>query len=169
MGGPGTFMSYGSAWANACNTPWRLYKHYGHEGGISTSFIMHWPAGIAAKGEFRAQPSHLIDIMATCVDVGGAKYPSAAPILPMEGRSLRPAFENKPIERDFLAWEHEGNRAIRSGDWKLASLKGQTWELYNIATDRTELHDLASQYPERVKDLAAKWQQWAERCNVLMK
>ena len=168
MGGPGTFMSYGSAWANACNTPWRLYKHYGHEGGISTSFIAHWPAGIAAKGEFRAQPAHLIDVMATCVDLGGATYPSA-PIQPMEGKSLRPVFANQPIERDFLAWEHEGNRAIRSGDWKLVSVHDEAWELFNIAKDRSELHNLADQHADLVKDLAAKWQQWAERCHVLRK
>ena len=167
MGGPGTFMSYGSAWANACNTPWRLYKHYGHEGGISTSCIVHWPAGIAGKGELRAQTSHLIDLMATCVDVGGASYPAAAPIWPMEGRSLRPAFANQPIEREFLAWEHEGNRAIRRGDWKLVAVKEGPWELYNIATDRTELHDVAGQEPHRVKELAAEWQRYAERTQVL--
>ncbi len=167
IGEPDTFMSYGSAWANACNTPWRLYKHYGHEGGISTPFIAHWPAGIQARNELRTVPAHLIDVMTTCVAVSGASYPKAKDILPMEGRSLLPAFDNKPIERDYLAWEHEGNRAIRVGDWKLSAVHDQPWELYNIAKDRVELNNLAAQDPERVKTMAAQWQQWAERCHVL--
>ena len=170
MGASDTFMSYGSGWANACNTPWRLYKHYGHEGGISTPLIVHWPEGIKDRGQLRTQPGHIIDLMATCVALSGAKYPQTAighAILPMEGRSLVPAFGDQAIDRETLAWEHEGNRAIRAGDWKLVSLKGQPWELYDMAKDRTELHDLAAKQPDRVKDLAAKWDLWAMRCNVL--
>jgi arylsulfatase len=87
-------------------------------------------------------------------------------IQPMEGRSLRPAFDGKPIDRDFLAWEHEGNRALREGDWKLVAIKGGPWELYDLRTDRVELHDLAAAQPERVKDMAAKWDAWAKRCRV---
>lgn len=163
------FMSYGSAWANACNTPWRLYKHYGHEGGINTSFIAHWPAGIKTAGELRSQPAHLIDIMATCVDLGGAKYPTEGGILPMEGRSLMPAFDNKPLQRDYLAWEHEGNRAIRVGDMKLVAMHDEPWELFDLSKDRVELHNLAKEQPEKVKEMAALWQQWAERCHVIRK
>ena len=170
MGAADTFMSYGCGWANACNTPLRLYKHYGHEGGISTPFIVHWPAGIKAKAEFRQQPTHLVDIMATCVAVSGAAYPAkweGHDILPMEGRSLLPAFDDRPIERDFIAWEHEGNKAIRAGDWKLVAFAGQTWELYHITKDRTEQHNLADKEPAKVKDLADKWLTWAQRCHVL--
>lgn len=160
----------GESWANLQNTPFRRYKHFNHEGGISSPLIAHWPAGIAAKGELRDQPGHLIDIMATCVDVSGAKYPAESggqSILPMEGRSLVPAFANKPIEREAIFWEHEGNAAVRMGDWKLVRYHSDgPWELYNLKTDRTELHDLAAQEPERAKELAAKWETWAERARV---
>jgi len=161
----------GESWANLQNTPFRLYKHFNHEGGISTPLIAHWPAGISTKGEFRNQPGHLIDIMATCVAVSGAKYPTefkGQAILPMEGKSLLPAFANQPIERDALYWEHEGNAAVRSGDMKLVR-KGRSgpWELYDMKSDRTELHDLASLKPGEAKQLAAKWDTWAARAHVL--
>ncbi|EDY18478.1 sulfatase [Chthoniobacter flavus Ellin428] len=170
MGSAGTRPSYGSGWANACNTPWRLYKHYDHEGGISSPFIVHWPAGVKAKNEYRSQMGHLIDLMATCIDVSGAKYPAefdGHKILPPEGISLTPTFANQPLEREYLAWEHEGNRAIREGKWKLVSLSGAPWELYNMDVDRVELHDLAGNEPQRVKDMAAKWDAWAQRTHVL--
>jgi len=160
----------GQSWATLENTPLRRYKHYNHEGGIATPLIAHWPAGITAKDELRSQPGHLIDIMATCVDVAGAKYPAefnGKPILPMEGRSLRPAFANQPIQRDALFWEHEGNAAVRVGDWKLVRLgRNGPWELYNLKADRTELHDLAAEQPERANELAARWEAWAERAQV---
>jgi len=160
----------GESWANLENTPFRLYKHFNHEGGVSTPLIVHWPNGIAAKGELRTQPGHLIDIMATCMDVSGTKYPTefkGNSILPMEGKSLVPAFANKAVERDALFWEHEGNAAVRSGDWKLVR-RGHdgTWELYNMKSDRPELHDLAAQNPEKAKELEAKWEAWAERAHV---
>lgn len=160
----------GQSWATLSNTPLRRYKHFNHEGGIATPLIVHWPARISAKGEYRQQPGHVIDIMATCVDVGQAKYPSefnGKNISPMEGKSLVPAFDDKPIERDAIYWEHEGNAAIRVGDWKLvrAGYKGP-WELYNLKADRTELHDLAATEPERSKELLAKWTAWAERTHV---
>lgn len=160
----------GQSWATLSNTPFRWYKHYNHEGGIATPLIVHWPARIKAAGELRNQPGHLVDIMATCVDVSGAKYPAefnGTAIQPMEGRSLVPAFDNKPIERDALYWEHEGNAAVRAGDWKLVrNGRGGAWELYNLAADRTELHDLAAGQPDRVKELLARWQAWAERAQV---
>jgi len=172
MPGPGdTYVGYGEGWANVSNTPFRLYKHYTHEGGISTPLIAHWPKKITRKGELERQPGHLIDVMATCVDVSGATYPKdkdGKQITPMEGRSLVPAFEGKTIDRDAIYWEHEGNRAIRVGDWKLVGKSEQgPWELYNIAKDRTEMHDLAAEHPEKVKELAAKWDAYAERANVL--
>ena len=133
--------------------------------------IAHWPLGITAKGALREQPGHLIDVMATCVDLSGAKYPTKVgeqAITPLEGKSLVPAFANKPIEREAIYWEHEGNRAVRVGDWKLvAKGPGGRWELYDLAKDRTEANDLAAAQPERVKELAAKWEAWARRANVL--
>lgn len=166
-----TFIAYGEAWANVSNTPFREYKHWVHEGGISTPLIASWPKGIAARGELRKHPGHLIDIMATCVDISGAAYPKThadVAITPMEGRSLVPAFANSPIQRDALYWEHEGNRAIRVGDWKLVA-KGPAadWELYDMKADRTETTNLAPREKERVRDMIAKWEAWAHRAKVL--
>ncbi len=166
-----TFIAYGKSWANVSNTPFREYKHYVHEGGISTPLIAHWPKGIDRRGEFERQPGHLIDIMATCVDLGRAEYPkqlSGHEITPLEGRSLVPAFAGKPIQRDAIYWEHEGNRAVRQGDWKLvAKNPGGAWELYNMVNDRTEMHDLASSEPDKAKALQALWESWAKRAHVL--
>jgi arylsulfatase len=160
----------GKSWATLENTPFRRYKHFNHEGGVASPFIVHWPAGFSGQGEYRQQPAHLIDIMATCVDVAGAKYPTeyhGHTILPMEGRSLTPEFDNKPVQRDALFWEHEGNAAVRVGDWKLvrAGRRGE-WELYDMKKDRTEMHDLSAEHPDVAKDLLAKWQAWAERAHV---
>jgi arylsulfatase A-like enzyme len=163
----------GESWAFAENTPFRLFKHFNHEGGISTPLIAHWPSGITAKNELRHQPGHLIDIMATCVDVSGASYPvehNGKPITPMEGLSLKSllvsASPSLPISRS-LFWEHEGNAAVRHGDLKLVR-KGRSgpWELYDLKTDRTELHNLAASQPEKAKELAAEWEAWAERAHV---
>ena len=171
MPGPdGTYIGYGKAWANVSNTPFREYKHWVHEGGISTPLIVHWPAGAADKGKLRHQSGQLVDIMATCVDVSGAAYPkefAGNAIVPMEGRSLAPAFDDKPIRRDGLFWEHEGNRAIRRDNWKLVCKHSQPWELYDLNADRTELHDLAAEKPELVAELSALWNAWALRAHVL--
>lgn len=165
MPGPAdTYIAYGRNWANVSNTPFREYKHWVHEGGISTPLIAHWPAGISAKNELRKQPGHLIDIAATCVDLAGAAYPKAA--TPLEGKSLAPAFANKPIDRDAIFWEHEGNRAVRAGDWKLVSKHGDPWALYDISKDRTEAHDLAGKEAERVKAMAAMYTAWAKHAHV---
>ena len=174
MPGPAdTYVAYGRGWANASNTPFREYKHWTHEGGISTPLIAHWPAGIRADraGSLERQPGHLIDVMATCVDLAGASYPAEVAglaIKPMEGVSLRPALNGEPLGRKQpLFWEHEGNRAVRDGDWKLVAKENGPWELYNIAADRIESRDLAGSEPDRVKDLAAKWDAYAARANVL--
>jgi arylsulfatase len=172
MPGPGdTYIAYGRNWANVSNTPFREYKHWVHEGGISTPLIAHWPARIKSKGELRRQPGHLIDIMATCVDVGGAKYPAefnGEKITPAEGKSLAPVFDGKTIERDAIFWEHEGNRAVRVNQWKLVA-KGADgpWELYDIDADRTESNDLASKEPNRVKEMIAQWEAWAKRAKAI--
>jgi arylsulfatase len=166
-----TYVAYGQGWANVSNTPFREYKHWVHEGGISTPLIAHWPAGISAKGELRPQPGHLTDVMATCVDVAGAKYPAKrrdAAVTPLEGKSLVPAFANQPIDRDAIYWEHEGNRAVRVGDWKLvAKGPGGAWELYNVPADRAEQTDLAAKHPDTVRGLREKWETWAKRSLVL--
>ncbi|NQV24995.1 MAG: arylsulfatase, partial [Rhodopirellula sp.] len=126
MPGPeDTYIAYGINWANVSNTPFREYKHFVHEGGISTPLIAHWPAGIKRHGELEHQPGHLIDIMATCVDVSGADYPKTVKdndIKPLEGVSLLPAFSSHSLNRKQpLFWEHEGNRAVRDGNWKLVA------------------------------------------------
>ena len=170
MGGPKSYMSYGSGWANASNTPLRLYKHFCHEGGPRTPLIVHWPAGISAHGESRDQAGHIIDVMATCLDVCGVKYPAerdGVASTPPEGVSLAPAFAGRPLVRDFLAWEHEGHRAIRAGNWKLVGIAGKPWELYDLGTDLTESRDLASAEPKRVAELATQWERWAARCHVI--
>jgi len=170
MPGPAdTYIAYGRPWANASNTPFRLYKHWVHEGGIATPLIAHWPSRIKARGKLRHQPGHLIDIMTTCVDIAGARYPSeykGNKIIPMEGRSLVPAFDNKPIEREAIYWEHEGNRAVRKGKWKLVSRHPGEWELYDLEADRTELNNLAQKYPDKVAQLKAMYESWAARCGV---
>jgi arylsulfatase A-like enzyme len=165
MPGPeDTYIAYGRGWANVSNTPLREYKHWVHEGGISTPLIAHWPKGIAARGEVRKQPGHLIDVAATAYELAGAGYPKDA--TPPEGRSLVPAFANKPIDREAIYWEHEGNRAVRVGDWKLVAKHGGEWELYDLAKDRIEAQDLAPLLSERVKELTAKYQAWAKRALV---
>ncbi|HMC12309.1 MAG TPA: sulfatase-like hydrolase/transferase, partial [Pirellulaceae bacterium] len=172
MPGPhDTFIAYGQGWANVSNTPHREYKHWVHEGGISTPLIVHWPAGIKRRGDLVRTPGHLIDIMATCVDVSGATYPkeqNGVAIQALEGKSLVPAFEGKPIEREAIYWEHEGNRAMRVGNLKLVA-KGPAgpWELYAIDRDRAEVHDLASQQPERMQQMVGQWEAWAKRANVI--
>ena len=169
-GAAGSTVFCGMSWATLENTPFRRYKHFSHEGGIATPLIVHWPAGIATQGELRLQQGHLIDIMPTCVELAGAKYPAefdGQAILPMEGRSLVPVFSNKPIHRDALFWEHEGNAAIRVNDWKLvrAGYRG-SWELFNMKADRTEMNDVSAAQPDLVKQLLETWQIWADRTHV---
>ena len=169
-GGADTYHGYGLAWANASNTPFREYKHWVHEGGISSPLIAHWPKGIDAEryGKLESQPGHLIDLMATCVDLGGAQYPAKVgetAIVPLQGTSLVPAFNGKNIGREEpIYWEHEGNRAMREGKWKLVA-KGAngSWELYDIDADRTELNNLSEAEPKRLADMAERWEAWAEK------
>ena len=170
MPGPAdTYIGYGLGWANVSNTPFREYKHWVHEGGISTPLIAHWPKGIKRKGELDHQPGHLIDIMATCVELGKVNYPEekdGEKIKPLEGKSLNTAFKGNKIQREALYWEHEGNRAIRKGNWKLVSKENRPWELYDMATDRTELSDLSKSKTKIVKELSKAYQDYADRANV---
>lgn len=170
VGGPESYISYGSAWANAGNTPWRFYKHFSHEGGIRTPLIVQWPARLKARGELRSQIGHIMDIMPTLVSVSGAKYPAernGVKIQPMEGCSLLPALDNQPIARtEPICFEHEGSRAMREGDWKLVSLSGDNWELYNLAVDPAEMQDVIKTEPVKANGLIAAWEAWAKRCHV---
>ena len=171
MPGPwNTFQSYGPAWANASNTPFRLFKKWNHEGGIATPLIAHWPKGIAQHGAITDETGHLIDLMATCVDLAGASYPAnnnGHIVLPLEGKSLAPVFETGSRKgHEYLYWEHGGNRAVRGGDWKLVVEKGKDWELYNMVDDRSEVHNLAGTMPDKAKELADAWHAWAQRCWV---
>jgi arylsulfatase A-like enzyme len=171
-GGPNSNLYLGMNWAALTTTPFRRFKHFTHEGGISTPLIAHWPRGIPRnrRNTLVHQPGHVIDVMATVVDVTGASYPrerSGQRIQPMEGISLRRAFAGRPLDRrQPLFWEHEGNRAVRSGNWKLVSSYRDPWELYDIAADRVERNDLAAQHPDVVATLAAQWEAWAKRANV---
>ena len=169
-GGPDSFISYGRNWANVSNTPFRLYKTYVHEGGISTPLIAHWPKGIKAKNEWRNTPGHLIDIMATCADIGGASYPAeynGNKIIPLEGKSLVPVFKEDKMEDRMLFFEHLRNRAVRAGDWKLVAKKLEgPWELYNMKEDRTEMNNLIDQYPDKARELIDAWEEWALRAYV---
>ena len=172
IGSPQSNVWLGMSWATLNNTPFFRYKHFTHEGGISTPLIAHWPAGIAAarNGSLEKQPGHLVDIMATCVDLGGAKYPAeftGNKIEPMEGVTLRPAFAGQPLARTQpIFWEHEGNKAVRDGKWKLVMRHRLPWQLFDMEADRTELHDLSKEHPEITSRLEAAWNAWAERTYV---
>ncbi len=169
-GGADTFMSYDLPWANASNAPFRLYKHWVHEGGISTPLIIHWPDGIRDGGRIEHAPCHLIDIMATCLDVSGVAYPTeynGHPIQPYEGESLKPMLDGQAWSRERpIFWEHEGNRAVRFGEWKVVNKHPGVWELYNMDEDRTELHDLAGKNHDRLRSFVQQYDEWANRCEV---
>jgi arylsulfatase len=165
-GSAATHLCLGPGWSTVANTPFRRHKTWVHEGGISTPLIAHWPRGIAARGELRHDAGHVIDLVPTILDAAGAtrsethqEAGSKGPIPPFPGKSLVPAFaRDGSVHRDALWWEHEGNRAIRMGDWKLVAARDRPWELYDLATDRTETRNLADQQPDRVRELADRWQ-----------
>jgi len=176
MGSAESFESYRLPWANASNTPFRMFKHWTHEGGIATPLIIHWPKGVVNPGRTSERPGQLMDIMTTCVEVAGVKYPSeykGNEIHALEGESLVQSIKNESDERKSdLYWEHEANRAIRIGNWKLVLKASEVfpfdgkWELYNLANDRTEMNDLTDSYPEKVEEMKSKWEDWAKRVNV---
>ena len=169
-GGAQTFMSYDLPWANASNAPFRRFKRWTHEGGISTPFIMSWPARISEPGIVHS-PTHLIDIMPTCLDAAGASHPTERAeqqTIPLEGESMLPAIERRDWARERpIVWEHEGSRAVRQGQWKLVSAIGGGWELYDMERDRTELDNLYTRNSPKAQELESVYAAWAERCGVL--
>jgi arylsulfatase len=171
---PGSAKSYlclGPGFSSASNTPFRRHKTWVHEGGIGTPLIVHWPAGISAKGKLRHTPVHFIDIMPTVLELAGVQKPKewkGEPIPDAPGRSLVPAFaKDEIVPHESLWWLHEGNRAVRVGDWKLVAAKGDPWELYDMRTDRAEQVNLAAKMPDKVRELEWVWQEQADRYTEL--
>ncbi|HET6883049.1 MAG TPA: arylsulfatase [Pirellulales bacterium] len=162
-GSAATHLCLGPGWSTVSNTPHRRHKTWVHEGGISTPLVVHWPRGIRARGELRHTPAHVVDLVPTVLELVGAQRPDSweeKPLPPLPGKSLAPAFkEDGLIGRDCLWWLHEGNRAIRVGDFKLVAAKDQPWELYNLRSDRSEMNNLAELHPDKAHELAQLWQQ----------
>lgn len=169
-GEPDSNVGYGRGWSNVSNTPFRRHKRYVHEGGVSTPLIARWPVGISRRGVLERASGHVIDILPTCLEVAGAAYPhqyEGRVIQPTAGRSLLPLLQGRARqEPECLYWEHEGNRAIRCGQWKLVAINGGGWELYDMHLDRTELHDLAGEQPDRVKDLVGRYEEFARHWGI---
>ena len=160
-GSAATHLCLGPGWSTTSNTPFRRHKTWVHEGGISTPLIVHWPNGINARGELRHGAGHVIDVVPTVLEVAGAERFATwggKPVPPPPGKSLVPTFtRDDGVAHDDLWWLHEGNRAIRAGDWKLVAAEGEPWELYDLSTDRTETKNLAAQYPQKAQELEQAW------------
>lgn len=173
VGYQGSYLSYDEPWANASNTPFRMYKSWTYEGGINTPFIAHWPTGIRQPGTVTDEVGHIVDVMATCVAVAGADYPqqyNGNQITPLKGVSLTPIFSGNGIAPRTLYWEHFGKWAIREGNWKLVGgFDGNRCELYNLAMDPVELRDLSAAYPDQVKKMKDKYMRWAKEVGVRAK
>ena len=165
-----TFQAVELPWANVSDAPFRLFKRWVHEGGISTPFIVHWPDQIE-KSNILNNPMHIIDISATCYEIAGAQYPKEhrdTEITPLEGESFLPALQGREMNRESpITVEHEGNRGIRIGDWKLVGEWDKPWELYNITDDRTEQNDLIDGEKDRAKAFEKAYFEWADRAEVL--
>jgi arylsulfatase A-like enzyme len=165
-----TYASYGQSWANLSNTPFRFYKRWVHEGGIAAPLIIHWPAAQLDAGAIVDHPFQLVDVVPTVIEATGAHYPPKSvtwPVAALEGRSMLAALRGRPFDPVPLFWEHTGNAAIRLHKWKLVREYPNDWELYDIEADRSELNNLAAQFPAIVADLTARWEQWAARVGVL--
>ena len=166
MGSAETYLCLGPGWSTACNTPFRRHKTWTHEGGSSTPLIVSWPEGIAARGELRTNPGHVIDVVPTLLELTGGTMSREAPEPP--GRSLAPVFEEDgTVEHEAFWWFHDGHRAIRMGDWKLVSPKDEPWELYDISVDRIESNDLSQSNPEKAEELRLAWERQLEQCREL--
>ena len=153
----GWSSSSGRGWANLSNAPFRMYKRYTHEGGVATPLIVHWPDGLKDRNKLRHAPGHIIDIAPTCLNAAGL------PTKGMEGQTLLPVFTKDSTQPRTLFWEHEGNRAVRQGDYKLVAQHNTSWELYNMRKDRSELHDLTKSMPQKAAELKRLYEAWAHR------
>ena len=174
-GSADSYLALGPGWSTAANTPFSLHKHWNHEGGIATPFIVSWPAGIDAAGELRTTPAHAIDVVPTLLDLAGVdritdypdnKHPPVDLPPPLPGESLVPVFSKEPDWPDrALFFQHSGNQALRQGDWKIVMRRDNDdrWELFNLAVDRAERHDLAAQHPDRLAQMVAEWERQARR------
>lgn len=166
IGSIGRWASLKEDWANVANTPFRLYKNYSYEGGTATPFLVHWPEVITEGGQVNHTLLHFVDIMPTLVDVSGGTYPKQykdEQVYPMEGISLLPLLSSDSIERkEPLYYEWNEGRAVQTEDWKLVQW-GDEWELYDRRTDLTETINLAKEYPDTLKFLQTKWQEWSNR------
>lgn len=174
IGGPGTHQSYGSGWANLGNTPFRMYKHFTHEGGICTPFIAHWPKALKPRESFVREPAHVMDILPTIMSATGAKYPTERdgnPVTPLSGVDLLPALRGEKLAERSIGFDHQGAHALRHGDWKIVWSKRMPheikWELYHIDQDCCETEDLAEKHPEKLESMVKQWDQWARRVGVI--
>lgn len=170
-GGPDSYRTLSAAWANVGNTPYRFYKQYGHEGGPHTHFIARWP-GVISPGLNKA-PAHVVDLLPTLLDVAGIEYPSAAsgaPTPELDGRSLVPLFsgEPRPDPEIMIAGFTERFRMVRVGNRKIVRVNAQPWELYDLAEDPTELHDLASERPDHLESLVETYRRWIHDHEAVM-
>ncbi len=166
-----TYTGIGPAWASASNTPFRYWKKESYEGGCHTPLVVHWPAGLKAKGgSLTDEVGHVMDIMPTCLELARVRYPDrykGHDSTELDGKSLLPILKGGGREgHEQLFFEHEGGRAVREGNWKLVALKNEKWRLYDLSKDRTEMHDLAADRPERVKRMSADWARWAKRVGI---
>jgi len=161
-----SYRTYDSPWANVSNTPFRLYKRFSHEGGSATPFIVRWPAVIKEGGRITHQLGHIVDVMATCLEIGKAEYPrryEERQVLPHDGQSLLPIFRGRWRKgHDAIFWEFMRNKAVRQGKWKAVTIGDGPWELFDMEADRTELHDLAKHFPQKLKELVALYDKWRE-------
>ncbi len=169
-GSEDTWPYLGIHWTGAINSPFRYWKMQSYEGGINTPFLVHWPAGLNWKeNSINHGVGHVIDILPTCLELAGAEYPSeinGMKTTPPEGKSLLPLFRGEiSTTHDTLFWEHEGGKAFRVGNWKIAALRDEDWELFSLGEDRTETKNLASEFPEKVKVLEEQWQKYYDRLN----
>jgi arylsulfatase len=173
MGGPLTYGSVGHNWANAQNTPLRRYKANVHEGGACTPCIMHWPVGMTYRGDITLQRGHVVDLMATCLELAQAEYPAqfnGRPITPNESLSLIPVITGGQQARNHVYYfNHANTQAAIRGDWKVVREGKGPWHLYNLTQNRTETEDLAAKHPEMVEALTSLHEAWLKRQKDLPK
>ena len=170
IGEKGSYDSYREPWANVSNTPYRLYKNYLYEGGIRTPLIIRWPKGVKGNGTLTEQVGHLTDIMPTCIEAAGVKYPENyknKPLRSLRGNSLIPVFKGNKVERKApVFWEYAGGKAMRQNEWKMVKKNGGEWELYDLHHDPTELNNLSVSQSGILKKMSVSYQIWENEVGV---